>query len=105
MRGDLAAGDKSKGGVSLYGGSMDGGSETGETEHRTGEGDDAGENGVEHGADEECNAGDRRADCRRSGLGDMSNKGKDGSTALRLESKGNQLLAKAETAGTAAHNN
>ena len=71
---------------------MDGGGENGETERGSEEGDDAGENGVEHGADEGCDAGDGKVERERAGVGGMSNGGKDGSAALRLERGGNQFL-------------
>ena len=80
---------------------MGGGGETGKMEQGT-EGNNAGKNGVARGADEGHNAGDRQADCRRSGMCGTSNEGKVGSVALRHESEGTQFLVKAETVGIAA---
>ena len=80
---------------------MDCGGETGEMRCGT-EGDDAGENRVECGADEGCVVSDVRMDCGRSGMHGTSNEGKVGSVALRHEKEGHRFLARVETAGIAA---
>ena len=81
---------------------MDDGGKTGVMECKT-KGDDVSGNGVECRADEGCGTDDGKTDCGRSSMGGTLNECRDGSMAFILEREGHRFLAKAETAGTAAH--